>query len=181
MKNPPKDFYYIKGNLYFPYYYHRLEDWDRGIVLRYKKNIRSFSKYRKKGIKKGNTLKFLYKPSKPLITHCSYCFKNIDEYRNKLLSYIHQEYNKPPYITNDWIFKSHYCRIKIASPSNSYDDPYEGWKHLIPDDERLKYLIDRSFIYPLKLTNYTKKDLDTICNKTYNRTPFEPSTIFKYL
>ena len=179
IQNPPKDYYFIYGALYFPYYYHRLEDWNRGLVVRYRKNMRTLSKYRKKGIKKGNTLKFLYKPSKPLITHCSYCFKNIDEYRNKLLSYIHQEYNKPPYITNDWIFKSHYCRIKIASKPNGYDEPYEGWKHLIPDDERLKYLIDRSFIYPLKLTNYSKKDLETMCNKAYNRTPFEPSTKFK--
>ena len=27
-KNPPKVFYTIKGSMYFPYYYHKVEDWD---------------------------------------------------------------------------------------------------------------------------------------------------------
>ena len=31
-------------------------------------------------------------------------------YKNKLISFIHQEYNKPSYNINNWIFKSHYCR-----------------------------------------------------------------------
>ena len=31
-------------------------------------------------------------------------------------------------------------------------------------------------MYPLNSTNYTIKDLETLCDKTYNRTPFEPST-----
>ena len=126
-----------------------------------------------------NTLRYNDNPSKTLITHCSYCLKNIGAYRNKLKSFTHQEYNKLLYITNDWIFKSHYCRNKIGSPPNGYDEPYEGWKHLIPDDDRLKYLIDRSFEYPIKQTNYTEKDLETMCNKTYNRTPFELSAKYK--
>ena len=174
--NPPKDFYFLKGAMYFPYYYHRVEDCDRSMVVRYNKTMRPISRIRFREIRDNNTLKYTYNPSKPLVTHCSYCFKNIDDYRNKLKSFSHQEYNNPPYITNNWIFKSHYCREKINSPTKSKDDDYEGWKHLIPDDIRLKYLIDRSFMYPLNSTNYTIKDLETLCDKTYNRTPFEPST-----
>lgn len=60
------------------------------------------------------------------------------------------------------------------------DEQYEGWESLIPNDERLKYLIDRSFIYPLNETSYNKKDLETICNRKYNRTPFELSTKYYY-
>ena len=169
-KNPPKNFYFIKGSLYFPYFYHKVGNWDCGLVIRYNKNMAALSKYRMR--KRSNILKYKLNPSKPLITHCSYCFKELEQYKNKIKSYIHQEYNKPPYITNNWIFKSHYCRLKINSRAG-YDEPYEGWKHLLPDDPRLKYLIDPSFSYPLNLTNYTKKDLENLCDRKYRRTPFE--------
>ena len=108
----------------------------------------------------------------------TFCFKDIEQYKNKLISFAHQEVNKPPYTTNNLIFKSRYCRKKIGSPLG-YDEPYEGWKHLIPNDERLKYLIDRSFMYPINQTTYTEKDLETMCNRTYNRTPFELSAKYK--
>ena len=104
--------------------------------------------------------------------HCSYCFKNIEKYKNKLMSFTHQEYNKKPYMTKGWIFKSHYCRKKINS-SFGYDVPYEGWRQIIPDDGRLKYLVDRSFTYSLNEINFTEKFSANMCNRTYNRTPFE--------
>ena len=178
--NPPKDFKIIKGTSYFPYYYHKVEDWDKGYVIRYNKNIRTLSKYRYIKKNRRNTIKYKFNKKRPLITHCSYCFKNIEEYRNKLQSFAHQEYNKPPYITNNWIFKSHYCREKIGSPPGGYDEPYEGWKHLIPDDEKLKYLIDPSFMYPINQTTYNEKDLKTLCNRKFKRNPFEPSGKYKY-
>ena len=171
-KNPPKDFYHVKGSMYFPYYYHKVQDWDKGCVIRYnKKLITTLSNFRKK-IYNYNTLKYKYNSSKPLITHCSYCFKELESYKNKIKSFSHEELNREPYITNNWIFKSHYCREKINSPPG-YDEPYEGWRDLIPDDQRLKYLIDPSFMYPLNLTTYSRKDLETICDRKYNRTPFE--------
>lgn len=46
-KYPPKHYYFIKGSLYFPYYYHKVQDWDYGCVIRYNKNITTFSKYRR--------------------------------------------------------------------------------------------------------------------------------------
>ena len=177
--NPPKEYYFLKGTVYFPYYYHKLEDWNKSLVIRYHKNMTTISKYRKRKSRKRNTLTYLNDPKKPLITHCSYCFKYLEEYKNKLKSFSHQEYNKKPYTTNNWIFKSHYCREKIGSPPEGYDETYEGWKHLIPDDERLKYLIDRSFMYPLNQTTYTEKDLYSMCKKEYNRTPFELSAKYK--
>jgi len=147
-KNPPKYFYFIKGSMYFPYYYHRLEDWDKGVVVRYNKNMKTLSHYRYMRMTKPKILKYYNNPTKPLITHCSYCFQNIEKYKNKLQSFSHQEFNIYPYNTNEWIFKSHYCRIKINSPIVEYDEPYEGWKNLIPNDERLTFLVDPSYVCP---------------------------------
>ena len=106
-RNPPNDFYFIKGAMYFPYYYHRVLEWNEGFVVRYNKNMKALTKYRSMKITNNNTLKFEFNQSRPLLTHCSYCFKDIEEYKNKFKSYSHQEYNKPPYTTNNWIFKSH--------------------------------------------------------------------------
>ena len=170
-KNPPKKYYSIKGSLYFPYYYHKVDNWNKGCVIRYNKNMATLSNYRAIA-RESNSLKYKLNPSKPLITHCSYCFKEIEQYKNKIKSFSHQSYNRPPYITNNWIFRSHYCRIKLNSPPG-IDEPYEGWRHLIPDDSRLKYLIDPSFMYPLNLTTYTKNDLENICDRKYRRVPFE--------
>ena len=169
-KNPPQKFYSIKGSMYFPYYYHKVQNWYKGCVIRYNKNLPTLSKIRSMGKKK--MLQYKLNPSRPLITHCSYCFKELDQYKNKIKSFSHQEFNKPPYITNNWIFKSHYCRVKINSIPG-HDEPYEGWRHLIPDDPRLKYLIDPSFMYPLNLTTYTKKDLKRMCDRKYRRIPFK--------
>ena len=171
IKNPPKNYYHIKGAMYFPYYYHKVEDWDKGLVVRYKKKMRrTFSQLRLM-VYDYNTFKY-HNSFKPLITHCSFCYSELEKYRNKLISFSHQEFNKELYITNNWIFKSQYCREKIDSEAG-YDEPYEGWRHLIPDDKRLKFLVDPSFMFPLNLTNYTEKDLETLCDKKYNRTPFE--------
>ena len=180
INNPPKDYYFVQGAIYFPYYYHRLQGWNRGLVIRYNKNMKTLSKFRSMIIRPEKTLTYKDNPYNPIITHCSYSFKNFDEYKNKLKSYIHQEYNKPPYITNNWIFKSHYCREKIHSPKVQNDELYEGWNHLIPNDNRLKYLVDRSFMYQLNQTNYTEKDLETLCDTKYNRSVFELSAKYKY-
>ena len=180
INNPPKDYYFVHGAIYFPYYYHRLQGWNIGLVIRYNKTMKTLSKFRSMDIRPDKTLTYKDNPNKPLITHCSYCFKNIDEYKNKLKSYIHQEYNKPPYITNNWIFKSHYCREKIHSPKVQNDELYEGWNHLIPNDNRLKFLVDRGFMYQLNQTSYTEKDLETLCDTKYNRSVFELSAKYKY-
>ena len=172
IKNPPNDFYLVKGSMYFPYYYHKVENWDKVLVFRYNKKMKTLSKYRPSKNSDNNAFKYKFNSSKPLITHCSYCFREIEKFKNKLKSFAHQEYNKPPYTTNNYIFKSHYCREKIASPPG-YDEPYEGWKDLIPNDQRLKYLIDPSFMFPLNLTTYTEKDLEEMCDRKYRRTPFE--------
>ena len=175
-KNQPRNFSFIKGSKYFPYYYHKVGEWNMGYVVRYHKNITTLSNYRMSTLKKSNLLKYKFNPTKPLITHCSFCFKSIEEYRNKIKSFAHQEYNKPTYLSNNFIFRSHYCRKKITSHQGGFkgfDEPYEGWRHLITDDKRLKYLIDRSFMYPIEKTTYSEKDLKTLCNRAYNRTPFE--------
>ena len=70
-ENPPKNFSFIKGSMYFPYYYHKVTDCDRSIVIRYNKNMTTLSKYRSTEIIDSNTLKYKFNPLKPLITHCS--------------------------------------------------------------------------------------------------------------
>ena len=171
-KHPPDNFKFIYGMTYFPYYNHRLDESSHGYVLRYNKNVKSLSNFRWVSIKDSDLMKYDYNPSKPLITHYSYCFRSIEKYKNKLKSFAHTEFDKEPYITNDWIFKSHYCREKINSPKGD-DEPNEGWKDLIPKDERFKYLIDRSFMYNISQTNYTEKDLETLCDRKYDRTPLK--------
>ena len=97
----------------------------------------------------NNILKFLYNPAKKHISHCSYCFKDINNYKNKLKSFAHRGFNRLLFISNIWIFKSNYCRIKSGSPLNGYEEPYKGWKYLITDDEKLKYLFGHSFMFPI--------------------------------
>ena len=91
--------------MHFPYYYHKVEDSDKSLVIRYNKNITTLSKFRDMTINKNNTIIYKLNPSKPLITHCSYCFKDLEQYKNKIISFAHQEFNKPPYIANNSLFK----------------------------------------------------------------------------
>ena len=170
-KHPPIDHYCIKGSKYFPYYYHKIQEWDWPAAARYNKSMKPLSYY--KGKTRHMLLTYDYNPSKPLVTHCSYCFKDIAEYKNKIISYAHQEFNRPPWITNNWIFKSQYCRHKLDAITAGYDEPYEGWRHLIPDDKRLKYLMDPTYTYNISETTYTEKDLETLCRYKFNRTPLE--------
>ena len=60
-------------------------------------------------------------------------------------------------------------------------EPYNYWTDLIPDDERLKYLIDPNFEYPLNQTNYTKKYLEALCYKKSNRKQFELSSKYRHI
>ena len=53
----------------------------------YNKNMTTLSKYRKMK-NNNNILKYKSYPSKPLITHCSYCFRELEQYKNKITSII---------------------------------------------------------------------------------------------
>ena len=71
-------------------------------------------------------------------------------------SFAHRELNRLSFISIIKILKSHNCRIKIRSPINGNDEPYEGWKHLIPDDEKLKHLFDYSLMLLIKQINFSE-------------------------
>ncbi len=129
--------------IYFPYYLHRFEDCYQNLMVKYNKTIKMLTLFTGMQIIDNSTIKFKDRPSKPFITLYSYYCKGIKKYRNKLRIYLYQEFNKPPYITNDWIFKSHYCIEKLGSPTDGFDEPYNGWSHLIFDDGGLKYFIAR--------------------------------------
>ena len=51
-KNPPFKFNFIKGSYYFPYYYHKIGDWNKGHSIRHNKNMKTLSKYRSKRMNK---------------------------------------------------------------------------------------------------------------------------------
>ena len=40
--------------MYFPYYYHKVQNMDKGCVIRYNKNMTSLNKYR--AMKRGNNI-----------------------------------------------------------------------------------------------------------------------------
>ena len=86
LDHPPINYYFIKGSLYFPYYYHKVGDWDRGIVSRYKKPMIPLNFYRNAKLRDYKILKYENNTSKPLITHCTYCFSNI---KNIEINYNH--------------------------------------------------------------------------------------------
>ena len=96
----------------------------------------------------------------------------MEQYRNKLQSYAHQEHNREPFINFDFIFMSHYCRIKIGSPEVAgYEEDLGDIWELIPNHEKLRYLHDPSYEYDITKTNYTKEDLKTLCKYKFIREP----------
>jgi beta-1,4-mannosyl-glycoprotein beta-1,4-N-acetylglucosaminyltransferase len=170
-EHPPLEFYFVPGVTYFPYYFHFVENWSFSLAVRYSKHRRQLSRIRNI----ANSPKIEYytmKMPQRSVTHCSYCFRTLQQYKNKLLSFAHQEFNTYPYTTNDWIFKSHYCREKINSGVVVEDEKDTNWSELIPNDERLRFLYDPSYHYDLNLTSYTEKDLENLCQFKFRRTPF---------
>lgn len=93
IQNPLETYYYARGYMYFPYYYHIIENWNYRLMLRYDPKYFALSRFRSK---------YPFYPVVPddkraFITHCSYCFKNIDDYMNKFKSFPHQEFNRPTF------------------------------------------------------------------------------------
>lgn len=168
-RDKPDTFYYVSGVTYFPYYFHRVDVWNVAFVLRYTLVNYSLSQIRNNGyMNKEN----IYGLGENLVTHCTYCFESIEQYRDKLKSFAHVEFNNFPFTSDNFIFKSHYCREKINSLPG-YDENMTDWSQLIPNDERLRYLYDPSFEYSMDHTSYTQKDLKTLCDREYRRTPFK--------
>ena len=163
--HPPDDYYIVPGKLYFPYYFHYIEDWNVSFVIRYRPGI-ILTKYRGYGhAHTGNRPEFGFY----FVTHCSFCFSNIQLYQNKLRSFSHQEHNRPPWNTNNWIFRSHYCRITTNYDIQGIDEPIDDLENLFPPDPRLSYLWDPSYEYDITNTTYTKEDLDKICTYKIHR------------
>ena len=170
--HPPLEFYLVPGVTYFPYYFHYLDDWHFSLAVRYSKERRHISSLRNYA-NFPNFSYYMMAMPRHSVTHCTYCFKSIQQYKNKLASFAHQEYNQYPYTSNDWIFKSHYCREKIGSGNLVNDEENTDYSELIPEDGRLSYLYDPSFRYDIRLTSYKEKDLETLCKFKFNRTPFK--------
>ena len=156
--HPPETYYVAPGKTYFPYYFHYIGEWNISYVIRYKPKIR-LSRYRLiTNAHRGIRPEFGFY----MVTHCSYCFPNISVYKNKFQSFAHTELNKEPYITPEWIFRSHYCHLYI-NQHNNIEEPIEDLEELFPPDERISYLWDPSFEYNISETKYTESDLPTLC------------------
>ena len=168
---PPEKYVHAAGVYYFPLYFHRMDEWNGAIVARYYPDFQPdlLRTIILRGKKRDPTL---VRGDKPLVTHCSYCFRTLDEYKKKIQSFAHQEFNKPPYTTNDWIFQSHYCRFTVNSKKfgiKGYDEPDTDITELIPNDERLRFLYDPSYTYDITLTSYKEEDLPTLCDEQWRR------------
>lgn len=48
IQNPPETYYYARGYMYFPYYYHIIENWNYDLVLRYDPKYFALSRFRSK-------------------------------------------------------------------------------------------------------------------------------------
>ena len=174
-ENPPETFYWVRGVSFFPYYFHYLQEWNPVIVTRYSKNMTPLSILRASMDRHAIS-------NEMWVTHCSYCFRTLNEFKFKIQTFSHQEYNQKPYNTNDNIFRLHYCREHfLVYPGHTYDvtEPYTyDVNQFIPDDRRLDYLIDPSYEYPLNLTSYNKSSLETLCNgNVFNRKKIKRMTI----
>ena len=166
--SPPREYYVLHGDYYFPFYFHRLNEWDAAMIFSYTPGI-SIAQVRVR-VQNGQVFKLQTPNHEVFVTHCSYCFRTLEEYKRKLQTFTHQEFNKPPYTTNDWIFKSHYCRFTVnAKEKKGIDEPDTDYSELIPNDERVRFLYDPSYEYNISLTSYTQNDLLTLCEKQWRR------------
>ena len=168
--DPPHDYYVLHGDYYFPVYFHRLNEWDTALIFSYRPGI-SIARVRM-NVQNGKVFKYRSPNNDVFVTHCSYCFRNIEEYRNKLQSFSHTEFNRDPFITNDWIFRSQYCHFTISEKEEGEDipiPPKSELMELFPDDERLKFFYDPSFTFNISETSYTPENLTTLCEHQWRR------------
>ena len=173
--DPPRDYYVLHGDYYFPVYFHRITEWDAAMIFSYAPGI-SIAKVRV-NVQNGKVWKLQTPNHDVFVTHCSYCFPRIEDYKNKLESYSHSEYNRPPYTTNDWIFKSQYCHFTVSGKEEGGDipiPPKEELMDLFPDDDRIKFLYDPSFTFDISKTSYKPEDLPTLCQHKWRRSFDEP-------
>ena len=162
LQNPPKDFYHITAVYLTPNFMYGNKLWDFAVVINYTtSNLKQFQWYREyRSIQSY--------PDYPIMTHCSYCFKTIEEYKFKLKSFSHQEYNKYPYTNDSFIFRMHYCRQQIVSQKIQKRNHWFDNEKLIPDDPRLNYLIDQDFKMNINQTIYNESILTQLCTKRYS-------------
>ena len=168
--SPPREYYVLHGDYYFPFYFHRLNEWDAAMIFSYTPGI-SIAQVRVR-VQNGQVFKLQTPNHEVFVTHCSYCFPRLEDYKNKLQSFSHSEFNRPPFTTNDWIFKSQYCHFTIGGIEEGGDipiPPKSELMELFPDDERIKFLYDPSFTFDITLTCYKEEDLPTMCEHNWRR------------
>ena len=167
-EHPPDTYYVIHAAMYHLFYFHESvkANWYRNFVLRYSKNMPDATWIRNYGwSRKDHYINY----SLAYVTHCTYCFESLEQYRNKLQTFAHTNFDDPKYTNPNYIFKNHYCRVTVHGQEDGEDQPFGNLEELIPDDKRLKFLYDPSFEFPLNLTTYKEEDLPKLCRRKYRR------------
>jgi beta-1,4-mannosyl-glycoprotein beta-1,4-N-acetylglucosaminyltransferase len=160
LNEPPQDFYNIMAVYSTPNFLYGNKAWDFANVIRYTPQIQSFQWYREN--------KYHRFPDYPIMTHCSYCFKTIEEYKFKLNSFSHQEYNRYPYTNESFIYRMHYCRQQIVTQKVQKRNYWFDNEDLIPPDPGLQYLIDPHFTLDRNQTIYNESILPHLCKKKFS-------------
>lgn len=160
VKHPPKTYYSLccTFNSFNFNFYTTEERWCRLGVLRYSSSLTAndFNRQRYQNVEAED--------KSMMCTHCTYCFNTAEAYVNKMITFAHQEFNKYPFTNLSYAFYSHYCKVQIPWGRKLIPTPYFKDEQLLPDDLRLRHLIDNSFHLDINKTIYKESDLATLCN-----------------
>jgi len=161
LENPPTYCYYLKGIFFTINHKYWLTDWSRFAVIVYTNTIHSFQTYR-------DTSHNIFEKGGYTLTHCTYCFPKIEMFVNKFKSSAHTEFSVYPFTNESYIFKRHYCRIVFHTNLTLKKTNHNlDFSQLIPNDPRMKYLIDENFRLDISKTIYKESDLPTLCNSPF--------------
>lgn len=138
IKNPPNELYMLSGYMYYYNYRHKFkESWPGVIVVKASNCNKNIQKYRdaRYSLYKTNAI-----PIYPSLTHCSFCYKNISLIQNKLKSFAHSEFNKPPYTNREYLIKCIKSHLNFAFKYKFEVVEYNASLNSLPNDERFDYL-----------------------------------------
>lgn len=161
-KNPPDDYYRVKGAFfYYTLYWHLHNQWLGAAVINYRKDMKNIEYYRKRtkpkiGIKK-----------KLLSIHCSYCFPTMEQVITKLHSFSHAEYSHPPYTNPEYIYGKSICGQSLFRDYEVFR-PYDIKKYhvdeIIPNnDSRYDFLYRKSGYNDLSKYIKNVSDVQKFC------------------
>ena len=160
IENPPKkDFYTLRGLSFYKNYLLSRDSWHMLCIIYYSRNMSDFQFIRDQY--RQPTMKEI------LVFHCTYCFRDLKEYRKKFLTFAHTEFSGYPYSNLSYIFKSVYCKRGIHNGAILNDYIHKDLNSLVPNHPRLQYLISDKNYFNLSETIYKEEDLPNLCSRGF--------------